>query len=43
MAMALSVSSAGGVERAFGSDAKGIQVGLAVDAGIGWLSWSPMG
>ena len=34
MAMALSVSSAGGVQRAFGSDAKAIQVGLAVDAGI---------
>jgi 2-methylcitrate dehydratase PrpD len=34
MAMALSVSSASGVQRAFGSDAKAIQVGLAVDAGI---------
>ena len=34
MAMALSVSSAGGVQRAFGSDAKAIQVGLAVDAGL---------
>ena len=34
MAMALSVSSAGGVQRAFGSDAKAIQVGLAVDAGV---------
>ncbi|MGU3500092.1 MmgE/PrpD family protein [Mycobacterium sp. C31M] len=33
-AMALAVSSAGGVQRAFGSDAKSIQVGLAVDAGI---------
>lgn len=33
-AIALAVSSAGGVQRAFGSDAKAIQVGLAVDAGI---------
>jgi 2-methylcitrate dehydratase PrpD len=33
-AMALAVSSAGGVQRAFGSDGKAIQVGLAVDAGI---------
>lgn len=33
-AMALAVSSAGGVQRAFGSDGKSIQVGLAVDAGI---------
>ena len=33
-AMALAVSSAGGVQRAFGSDAKAIQVGLAVDAGV---------
>ena len=35
MAMALSVSSAGGVQRAFGSDAKAIQVELAVDAEFG--------
>ena len=33
-AIALAVSSAGGVQRAFGSDGKAIQVGLAVDAGI---------
>jgi 2-methylcitrate dehydratase PrpD len=33
-AMALAVSSAGGVQRAFGSDAKAIQVGLAVEAGL---------
>lgn len=34
MAMALSVSNCGGVQRSFGSDAKSIQVGLAVEAGI---------
>jgi 2-methylcitrate dehydratase PrpD len=33
-AISLAVSSAGGVQRAFGSDGKAIQVGLAVDAGI---------
>lgn len=33
-AIALAVSSAGGVQRAFGSDGKAIQVGLAVEAGI---------
>ena len=33
-AIALAVSSAGGVQRAFGSDGKAIQVGLAVDAGV---------
>lgn len=33
-AIALAVSSAGGVQRAFGSDGKAIQVGVAVDAGI---------
>src|ERR1700677_1395039 len=34
IAMALAVSSAGGVQRAFGTDAKSLQVGFAVDAGI---------
>ncbi len=33
-AMALAVPGAGGVQRAFGSDAKALQVGFAVDAGI---------
>jgi 2-methylcitrate dehydratase PrpD len=33
-AMALAVASAGGVQRAFGTDAKSLQVGFAVDAGI---------
>lgn len=33
-AMALAVPAAGGVQRAFGTDAKSLQVGLAVDAGI---------
>ena len=33
-AISLAVSSASGVQRAFGSDGKAIQVGLAVDAGI---------
>jgi 2-methylcitrate dehydratase PrpD len=32
-AMSLAVPAAGGVQRAFGTDAKSIQVGLAVDAG----------
>jgi 2-methylcitrate dehydratase PrpD len=34
IAMALAVPSAGGVQRAFGTDAKSLQVGFAVDAGI---------
>lgn len=33
-AMALAVPAAGGVQRAFGTDAKSLQVGLAADAGI---------
>jgi 2-methylcitrate dehydratase PrpD len=33
-AMALAVPAAGGVQRAFGTDAKSLQVGLAVDAGV---------
>lgn len=33
-AIALSVPAAGGVQRAFGTDAKSLQVGLATDAGI---------
>jgi 2-methylcitrate dehydratase PrpD len=33
-AMALAVPAAGGVQRAFGSDAKALQVGFAVEAGI---------
>ena len=33
-AMALAVPGAGGVQRAFGTDAKSLQVGFAVDAGI---------
>jgi 2-methylcitrate dehydratase PrpD len=33
-AMALAVPAAGGVQRAFGTDAKALQVGLAVDAGL---------
>jgi 2-methylcitrate dehydratase PrpD len=33
-AIALSVSAAGGVQRAFGSDAKPLQVGMAVRAGV---------
>jgi 2-methylcitrate dehydratase PrpD len=33
-AMALAVPAAGGVQRAFGTDAKSLQVGFAVDAGI---------
>ena len=34
MAMALAVPAAGGVQRAFGTDAKSLQVGFAVEAGI---------
>jgi 2-methylcitrate dehydratase PrpD len=34
IAMALAVPSAGGVQRAFGTDAKSLQVGFAVNAGI---------
>jgi 2-methylcitrate dehydratase PrpD len=34
IAMALAVPAAGGVQRAFGTDAKSLQVGFAVDAGI---------
>lgn len=33
-ALALAVPSAGGVQRAFGTDAKALQVGLAADAGV---------
>ena len=33
-AMALAVPAAGGVQRAFGTDAKSLQVGFAVDAGV---------
>jgi 2-methylcitrate dehydratase PrpD len=33
-AMALAVPAAGGVQRAFGTDAKSLQVGLAADAGV---------
>jgi 2-methylcitrate dehydratase PrpD len=33
-AMALAVPAAGGVQRAFGTDAKSLQIGLAADAGI---------
>ena len=33
-AMALAVPGAGGVQRAFGTDAKSLQVGFAVDTGI---------
>lgn len=33
-AIALAISPAGGVQRAFGTDAKSIQVGLAADAGV---------
>src|SRR5499425_2030129 len=34
MAMALAVPAAGGVQRAFGTDAKSLQVGFAAEAGI---------
>jgi 2-methylcitrate dehydratase PrpD len=34
VAMALAVPAAGGVQRAFGTDGKSLQVGFAVDAGI---------
>jgi 2-methylcitrate dehydratase PrpD len=34
MAMALAVPAAGGVQRAFGTDAKSLQVGFAVEAGL---------
>ena len=34
VAMALAVPAAGGVQRAFGTDSKSLQVGFAVDAGI---------
>jgi 2-methylcitrate dehydratase PrpD len=34
VAMALAVPAAGGVQRAFGTDAKSLQVGFTVDAGI---------
>lgn len=34
IAMALAVSAAGGVQQAFGTDAKSLQVGFTVDAGI---------
>ncbi len=34
VAMALAVPGAGGVQRAFGTDAKSLQVGFAVDAGL---------
>ena len=34
VAMALAVPAAGGVQRAFGTDAKSLQVGFAVDAGL---------
>jgi 2-methylcitrate dehydratase PrpD len=34
IAMALAIPAAGGVQRAFGTDAKSLQVGFAVDAGI---------
>ncbi len=34
IAMALAVPAAGGVQRAFGTDAKALQVGFAVDAGV---------
>src|SRR5271167_999023 len=34
IAMALAVPAAGGVQRAFGTDAKSLQVGFAVEAGI---------
>jgi 2-methylcitrate dehydratase PrpD len=34
MAIALAVPAAGGVQRAFGTDAKSLQVGFAVEAGI---------
>ncbi len=34
VAMALAVPAAGGVQRAFGTDAKSLQVGFAVEAGI---------
>src|SRR5580692_3564864 len=34
IAMALAVPAAGGVQRAFGTDGKSLQVGFAVDAGI---------
>src|SRR5215467_8246401 len=33
-AMALAVPAAGGVQRAFGTDAKSLQVGFAVEAGM---------
>lgn len=33
-AMALAVPAAGGVQRAFGTDAKSLQIGFAVDAGL---------
>jgi 2-methylcitrate dehydratase PrpD len=33
-AMALAIPAAGGVQRAFGTDAKSLQVGFAVDAGV---------
>lgn len=33
-AMALAVPAAGGVQRAFGTDAKSLQVGMAADAGV---------
>ncbi len=33
-AIGLAVSASGGVQRAFGTDAKSVQVGLAVDAGL---------
>src|SRR3954453_21301269 len=34
IAMALAVPAAGGVQRAFGTDAKALQVGFALDAGL---------
>jgi 2-methylcitrate dehydratase PrpD len=34
VAMALAVPAGGGVQRAFGTDAKSLQVGFAVEAGI---------
>jgi 2-methylcitrate dehydratase PrpD len=33
-AMALAIAAAGGVQRAFGTDAKSLQVGMAADAGV---------
>lgn len=42
-AIALAVPAAGGVQRAFGSSAKSLQVGFAADAGVRGRSWRRRG